>query len=110
MKISQEEQSKAQGECGAPTVQNALPPRSGLVQRVIYRPAFADINIAKGRLQGEVRFFGSRCASFVLVSSATTSIHRQRRGERDGLFCWFLLVIVGSVDLHETRNQVHWEP
>jgi hypothetical protein len=32
MKISQEEQSKAQGECGAPTVQNALPPRSGLVQ------------------------------------------------------------------------------
>jgi hypothetical protein len=36
MKISQEEQSKAQGECGAPTVQNALPPRSGLVQLMLH--------------------------------------------------------------------------
>jgi len=52
----------------------------------------ADINIGKGRLQGESR---SGCASFVLVQSANTDNHQQEKGT-EALsavgFCWRMSV------------------
>jgi hypothetical protein len=54
--MSQEGNGKQKvSENNRPYATQPQPPRSGLVQPVIYRSAFVDINIGKGRLQGEGR-------------------------------------------------------
>jgi hypothetical protein len=52
--MSQEVNRKQKvSENNRPYATQPQPPRSGLVQLVIYRSAFRDINIRKGRLQDE---------------------------------------------------------
>src|SRR5262249_28431958 len=61
-------------ENNRPSAKQPQPPRSGLLQLVIYRSAFRDINIRKGRGQDEGRSVAVSSLAFVEKVKSEQSI------------------------------------
>jgi hypothetical protein len=69
------------------------PPRSGLVQLVIYRSAFRDINTRKGRrqIEGRSRLTFSGVLLLCLNLGRTYNFHCRRKSKRASKWLGFLV-------------------